>query len=176
MSFAKKLRQGKIKPKQSQVNNEADLVLLLDDVYDTYNVGGMYRIGDAAKVDKIYHCGATAKLPDPKISRAAVGLEKYIANEQGIEITSKLKELKSQGFTIVALEQTSSSQPYHKVKYQGKIALVCGNETFGVSDEALKLCDLIVELPMFGINKSLNVVVSTGIVLYQIRLTLRELI
>lgn len=176
MNFAKKLRQGKVKKISQKNSPTSDVVLLLDDVYDTYNVGGMYRVGDAAGVTKIYHCGATAKLPDPKISRAAVGLEKYIANEQGIEITSKLKELKSQGFTIVALEQTSRSLPYYKVKYQGKIALVCGNETFGVSDEALKLCDLIVELPMFGINKSLNVVVSTGIVLYQIRLSLVQFI
>ena len=172
MHFAKQLRQGKVKKPIKKTPPTSDVVLLLDEVYDTYNVGGMYRVGDACGVSKIYHCGATAKLPDPKISRAAVGLEKYIPNRQGIEITSKLKELKSQGFTIVALEQTPNSKAYYQVKYQGKIALVCGNETFGVSAEALKLSDFTVELPMFGINKSLNVVVATGIVLYQIRLTL----
>ena len=44
-----------------------------------------------------------------------------------------------------------------------------GNETFGVSQLALKRADRVIELPMYGVNKSLNVVVATGIVLYQIR-------
>ncbi|PIR79218.1 MAG: hypothetical protein COU26_02400, partial [Candidatus Levybacteria bacterium CG10_big_fil_rev_8_21_14_0_10_36_30] len=48
------------------------------------------------------------------------------------------------------------------------IALVVGNETDGISKEVLKLCDTIVELPMFGINTSLNVMVSLGIVLYKV--------
>ena len=43
-----------------------------------------------------------------------------------------------------------------------------GNETYGVSKEVLDLADTIVELPMWGINTSLNVMVSCGIVLYEI--------
>jgi len=45
---------------------------------------------------------------------------------------------------------------------------VVGHESEGVSKEVLDLCDGIVELPMFGINKSLNVMVSLGIVLYEV--------
>ncbi len=176
MHFAKQLRQGKIKKPAVKAHSLPDLVLLLDEVYDTYNVGGMYRVSDAAGVGKIYHCGATAKLPNPKISRAAVGLEQYVAHESVEKIVDKIQELKRQGYTIIALEQTPKSKAYYQVKYQGKIALIAGNETFGVSQEALTLCDLAVELPMFGINKSLNVVVATGIVLYQIRLSLAGLV
>lgn len=172
MHFAKQLRQGKVKKPTVKAHSIPDLVLLLDEVYDTYNVGGMYRVSDAAGVGKIYHCGETAKLPNPKISRAAVGLEQYVAHESVAKIVDKIQELKRQGYTIIALEQTPHSKVYHQVKYQGKIALIAGNETFGVSQETLAICDLAVELPMFGINKSLNVVVSTGIVLYQIRLSL----
>jgi len=169
MHFAKKLRQGLVKKPDSF---RSDLVLLLDEVYDTYNIGGMYRVGDAAGVSKIYHCGNTAISPNPKISRAAVGLDQYLPHEAVSQIETKLKELKKQGFTIVILEQTPESKIYNQVRYFGKIALVVGNETFGVSKEALFLGDMVVELPMFGINKSLNVVVAAGIVLYQIRLSL----
>ncbi len=176
MNFAKQLRKRKVTPPKQKTNTLPKLVLLLDDIYDTYNVGGMYRVGDAAGVSKIYHCGATAKIPNPKISRAAVGLEQYLAHEDVDKITTIIPVLKKQGYTVIALEQTPQAQSYYQAHYQGKIALVAGNETFGISQEALALCDLTVELPMFGANKSLNVVVATGIVLYQIRLCLLGLI
>lgn len=169
MGFARDLRQGKVKTTSTKKH---DLVLLLDNIYDTFNVGGMYRVGDAAGVSHIYHCGSTPISPDPKIKRAAVGLDDYLKHSAVPDIIIKLKELKADGYTIVSLEQTENSQPFNKVNYQGKIALVAGNETFGVDPEVVKQSDLVVELPMFGINKSLNVVVATGIVLYQIRTAL----
>ena len=43
-----------------------------------------------------------------------------------------------------------------------------GNETYGVSKEVLDISDLIVEIPMWGVNKSLNVMVSCALVLYKI--------
>lgn len=172
IKFARRLRQGKIDRPDNKRQHLSDLVLLLDDVYDTYNVGGMYRVADAAGVSKIYHCGATPIGPDPKISRAAVGLDQYLFHEAVADIAQKIKGLSQSGFQIIALEQTPTAKIFNQIRYQGKIALIVGNETFGVSQKALKLSDLIVELPMFGINKSLNVVVATGIVLYQIRLDL----
>ena len=172
MKFAKKLRQGKIKRSDIKAQHIPDLVLLLDNVYDTYNVGGMYRVGDASGVSRIYHAGQTPIGPNPKISRAAVGLDQYLAHEKAEDSVSQVQILKKAGYQIVVLEQTPNSQVYDQVKYHGKIALIVGNETFGVSQPVLALADIIVELPMFGINKSLNVVVATGIVLYQIRRTL----
>jgi len=169
MKFAKQLRQGKIKRPTTKPRSIPDLVLLLDNVYDTYNVGGMYRVGDAARVSKIYHGGQTPIGPNPKISRAAVGLDQYLAHEKAEDIVSQIKELKSEGYQIIVLEQTPNSQVYDQDKYEGKIALVVGNETFGVSQAVLELADTTIELPMYGLNKSLNVVVATGIVLYQIR-------
>ena len=166
MGFAKELRKGRIASK-SEVKN--DLVLLLDNVYDTFNVGGMYRVGDASGVSFIYHCGTTPSPPDPKIKRAAVGLDDYIKHEAVPDILVKMKELRKDGYTLIALEQAKNAQLYDCVKYAGKIALIVGNETFGVSENTVRNCDFAVELPMYGINKSLNVVVATGIALYEIR-------
>ena len=70
--------------------------------------------------------------------------------------------------TVIAVEQDKRSIAFDKFDYQLPVALVVGNESFGVSKEVLDKCDAIVELPMYGINKSLNVMVSTGIVLYEI--------
>ena len=55
----------------------------------------------------------------------------------------------------------------NKSDYRFPIALVVGNETTGVSKEVLEIADQIVEIPMWGVNKSLNVIVSLGIVLYE---------
>ena len=76
--------------------------------------------------------------------------------------------MKEQGVKIVAVEQDSRSKPFYEVKYEFPLAIVVGHETSGVSREVLDMADTIVELPMWGINKSLNVMVSCGIVLYEI--------
>jgi tRNA G18 (ribose-2'-O)-methylase SpoU len=69
---------------------------------------------------------------------------------------------------VIAIEQSKKSIPYAKMKVEFPVALVVGNETIGVSKEVLKMADEIIELPMFGVNISLNVMVSLAIVLYKI--------
>ena len=173
MSFARTLRKGKVKKKTTTIQDE--FVLILDNVYDTFNVGGMYRIADAAGVHKIYHCADTP-LPiekdtvNNKIARASVGLYQYISWEYQKDTAVLIQSLKSKGYTIVALEQDTRSVPFDNYTVpQSPIALVVGNETFGVDKQILEIADAVVELPMFGINKSVNVVVATGIVAYHIR-------
>jgi len=171
MRFAQSLRRGQISPKPKK-HSQPNLVVLLDDVYDTYNVGGIYRVADSAGVGKVYHCGATPSGPNPKISRAAVGLDQYLPHESVKNTVLLIKQLQKQGFTIIALEQSPSAKLFNKINYSGKIALLVGNESFGLSQEVLKLAEVTIELPMYGINKSLNVVVAAGIALYQIRSSL----
>ena len=74
----------------------------------------------------------------------------------------------AQRLQVIAIEQSEKSVPYDKVDYQFPIALVAGHESTGVSKEVLEIADQIVEIPMWGINKSLNVMVSLGIVLYKV--------
>ncbi|MBU1000788.1 hypothetical protein KKE78_05365 [Patescibacteria group bacterium] len=69
---------------------------------------------------------------------------------------------------VVAIEQSTKSVQYDKFEYKLPVCLIVGNETYGVSKEALKMVDAIVEIPMFGVNISLNVMVSLGIVLYEV--------
>jgi len=69
---------------------------------------------------------------------------------------------------IVAIEQHTRSIPLSKFKPEFPLAIVVGNETVGVSSDVLEIADQIVELPMYGVNKSLNVMVTCGIVLYKI--------
>ncbi len=185
MGFAKKLRKGEIKPIKSS-RHKPKLILVLDDVYDTFNVGGMYRVGDAAGVSTIYHCGETPVPPNAKIERSSVGLHRYIEHKKEEDIIKLVLRLKKQGFKIVVLEQDERAVEFDRADYKkiiaghstqaaGKpsmlagLALIVGNESFGVKKEVLDIADQIVELPMHGVNKSLNVVVAAGIVIYEIR-------
>ncbi|MEK7450926.1 MAG: TrmH family RNA methyltransferase, partial [Patescibacteria group bacterium] len=79
---------------------------------------------------------------------------------------TKLRE-KVPSLKIIAIEQSSKSIDYDKADYTFPIALIVGHETHGVSKEVLAMSDQIVEIPMWGVNKSLNVMVSLGIVLYK---------
>lgn len=109
----------------------------------------------------IYECQYLAKQGYQKITLVGQNVNSY-----GADIV-KLK-IKNEKLKIIAVEQDPRSRPFSEVQYELPLALVVGNETYGVSKEVLDLADLIVELPMWGVNKSLNVMVSCGIVLYEI--------
>lgn len=60
------------------------------------------------------------------------------------------------------------SVPFDSAEYSFPVALIVGHETDGVSQEVMDICDMIVEIPMWGVNVSLNVMVSLGIVLFKV--------
>ena len=143
-------------------------VLVLPDIRSAHNVGAMFRTADGAGVDKLYLCGYTAKPPHPQLDKVSLGAETWMPWEYAKQAGRLLKKLKSQGYYIVALEQTKNSVNIYEWKPQFPLVLVVGNEKTGVSANLLKYCDAAVELPMIGKKKSLNVSVAAGIAMYQI--------
>lgn len=143
------------------------IYIILEDVLDTYNIGGFFRLAEAVAAEKIYLCGACATPPDHKIVKASVGTYKLVPWEYKKTARAALADLRSiRGLQVVAVEQSVSSKDYRKIKYNFPIAFVFGHETTGITAETLDLVDDIIELPMYGINKSLNVMVAAGISLY----------
>ncbi len=144
------------------------IYLILEDILDTYNIGGFFRLADAIGAEKIYLCGGTATPPDPKISKASVGAYKLVPWEYqktAVVAVKKLKKIK--GLRVIAVEQNKKSADYRDIEYKLPVAFLFGNETSGLSVAALGLANDIAEVPMYGINKSLNVMVAAGIVLYR---------
>ncbi len=146
---------------------------VLDNVYDTYNIGGLFRLADALSISRLYICGESETPPNHKIVKASIGTYKIVpwaykgsVLEALADIKEEAKDIYGKSLVSVAIEQTASSIPYAYYQYQLPLALVVGNETEGVSQEALKACTAVVEIPMFGINTSLNVIVSAAIVGY----------
>lgn len=144
--------------------------IILEDIYDTYNVGGFFRLAEAAAAEKVYLCGTTPIPPDPKIRRASMGIYKIVPWEHKESAAEAIKELRAKNqnkIKIIAVEQSEKSIDYRKADYTFPIAFIFGNETYGIKQETLKLMDQIVEIPMYGINKSLNAMVAAGIIIYK---------
>jgi len=176
---ADQLRKGSTLLKLRGVKKN-QIYIVLDNVLDTYNIGSIFRLADAVACKKIYLCGGTETPPNHRIKKASINTTEVVdweycetAKEAIANLTSEVKKMQlhlggERPLQVVAVEQADESIPYDKFEYKMPICLVVGHESDGVSKEVLDICDAIVELPMFGINKSLNVVVSLGIVLYQV--------
>lgn len=167
---AKQLR--KTKPSQTEIKNikRNPIYLVLDEIYDTYNIGSLFRLADAIAAQKVYLCGKMDYPPSSRIHKAAVGTEEWVPWQKVEKAEQVLQVLKAKKVQIIAVEQSPQSLPYSQITnyLQFPVAIIVGNETRGVSQEVLDLADIIVELPMFGINKSFNVWGSAAVVAYKI--------
>ena len=147
--------------------------MILYNVRSSHNVGAIFRTCDGAGVSKIYLTGYTPApidrfgRPVLEIVKTSLGASKMVSWEKVDDITELIKKLQGDGVTVVAVEQADGSVSLFDFEIPEKVAYIMGNEITGVISEVLKLCDAVVEIPMRGQKESLNVSVSTGIVLFQ---------
>ena len=165
---AKQLRKGTGYSVKGTVKKQ-EIYIVLDNVLDTYNIGSIFRLADAVAAKKIYLCGNTETPPNHRIKKASINTTEWVEWEYCESVAEAIRNLQFTIYNlqIVAIEQSNKSIPYDKFEYKMPICLVVGHETTGVSKEVLEMADAIVEIPMFGVNISLNVMVSLAIVLYQ---------
>lgn len=166
---AKELRVSEPTKAQLKKIKRRKIYIICDNILDTYNIGSIFRLADAVAASKVYLCGSTSTPPYHRISKAAVGTDKWVRwqyTKSAAEAIAKIK-VQSAKCKVVAIEQDKRSIDYRTADLSEPVAFIVGHETSGVSQEALKLADEIVELPMYGVNISLNVMVSLAIVLYR---------
>jgi 23S rRNA (guanosine2251-2'-O)-methyltransferase len=147
---------------------KSPVVLVLDNVRSMHNVGAIFRTADAFALSNIWLCGITPCPPHREITKTALGSEESMAWEYADETVAAVAALKQAGYQVVAVEQTTDSValPQFQPTPGQPLALVLGNEVFGVDDAVLALCNLAVEIPQFGTKHSLNVGVAAGVVLW----------
>jgi tRNA G18 (ribose-2'-O)-methylase SpoU len=167
---AKELRKKKADKTLLKKIKRTPIYFILDEILDTYNIGSLFRLADAVAAQKIYLCGNMDFPPSSRIHKAAVGTENWVRWEKRDSALEVVKELKNKGVQIISVEQHKNSIPYSQISSHLKFpcAIVVGNETYGVKEEVLKESDLIVELPMLGINHSFNVWGSAAVIAYKI--------
>jgi 23S rRNA (guanosine2251-2'-O)-methyltransferase len=166
---AKELRVTKPTPEQFKKIRKNPIYIVLDDVLDTYNIGAIFRLADAVAAEKVILCKGSETPPHTRIKKASINTTEWVKWEYYDTALEAVKKLRSDvpGIQIVSIEQDKMSVDFQKAEYKFPVAFVVGHESDGVSKEVLDESDLIVELPMHGVNISLNVMVSLGIVLYE---------
>ena len=154
---------------------QPSLCLILHNVRSAHNVGAIFRTAEAAGVNQIYLTGYTPapldrfSRPNRELAKTALGAEKIVGWQVFKNLTPLLKKLQvNEANKLIALEQSSNSINYKKVKVTGPTAIIVGNEVSGLTPAILKRCAIIAEIPMRGRKESLNVAVATGIFLFQI--------
>jgi len=146
-----------------------EVVVIAHNVRSMYNVGSIFRTAEGAGVAKLYLTGYTPYPPRPEIAKVALGSEKRLSWEQIGRVGDLISDLKQSGYLIVALEQDNRSIDYRKFRpTKSKVALIVGNEVRGVSKPLRDVSDVIIEIPMKGQRKSLNVSVAFGVAVYQL--------
>ncbi|WGD34456.1 TrmH family RNA methyltransferase [Olleya sp. YS] len=145
------------------------ITVIAEHVTNAPNIGSLFRTCDAFGVEKLVFCGNDIPLGRKmtKTSRATEKVVNYEVRESSLEL---IKTLKSEGYTIISLEITTTSKALHnfKIKNQQPIALIIGDENFGVTEDILNISHDILHIDMFGNNSSMNVVQATSIALYEI--------
>lgn len=168
-----------------------EVIVVLDNIRSRENVGSIFRTSDAVGVKKIYLCGITPipkldnyklRISDSefnsqsvirnrvidKISKTALGAEKWVPWEYHKQTWRLVEQLKEEGYQIVALEKTHNAEDIFGFKSKFKVALIVGNEVNGLSPETLKRSHKIVTIPQYGKKESLNVAVAFGVAVYSV--------
>jgi len=146
----------------------APLYLLLDSIRSLQNVGALFRTADGAGFSKVYLTGITPTPPRKEISKTALGAELFVPWEWYEDPVEILAKLRADGVRIIALEQSSKSIPYTELPaFPEGACLILGNEISGVSPGLMEFADVIIEIPMLGQKRSLNVGTAGGICMYR---------
>ncbi len=165
---ANKLRKSSPNSSDLKKIKRNPIYFILDEVIDTYNIGSLFRLADAVGVEKMFLCGNMEFPPSSRVHKAAVGTENWVPWEKRETTLEVINELKQSEVQIIAVEQFQNSVSYKDLKPNFPVALILGNETKGISEEILKKADVIVELPMVGINNSFNVWGTAAVISYKL--------
>ena len=133
-----------------------------------YNIGAIFRTSDAFLIDEIILCGISGCPPHPEIAKTALGAEETVKWRHCEDAGEAVMEFKNAGWKLCALEQTHNSVPLQQfMPVQGeKYALIVGNEVEGVNQKLVDMCDVVLEIPQYGVKHSLNVSSSASIALW----------
>jgi len=168
------LRKNKPTREDYLTQPKIPLVLVLDHVTNSHNIGSFIRLADAFAIEKVIVCGELT-ISDKKLNKASRNEAKWVRVEYSDSTTTSLHSLLNDGYTVYSVELCHESVDYSEVTYPARCGLVLGNERKGVSEEALQLSHQHIHIPMFGMGNSLNVSTAGAIVLAECANQIRKL-
>lgn len=139
------------------------ITALLCGVEDKKNVGSIFRLAEGFLIDRLFMTGKVPK-PDKNIS---IGSQQWQPYEYVQNVKEHILCLKSQGVKVVGVEIVPGSISLFDYVFDFPVCLILGNEAGGIPEEVLALCDVTVEIPMYGLTASFNVATAFGMACYE---------
>ncbi|MBB1530372.1 MAG: TrmH family RNA methyltransferase [Prevotella sp.] len=173
------------------------LIVVLDDVRSLYNVGSVFRCGDAFRIEAVYLCGITACPPNAEIHKTALGGEDSVTWNYFEKTEDAVQQLQYDGYFVYSIEQVEGATKLQNLNESINLssdnnrqndgltteqsresispityghphyAVILGNEVKGVKQTVVDMCDGCLEIPQFGTKHSLNVSTTAGIVMWE---------
>lgn len=173
------------------------LIVVLDDVRSLYNVGSVFRCGDAFRIEAVFLCGITACPPNAEIHKTALGGEDSVTWKYFENTEDAVQQLQNDGYFVYSIEQVEGATKLQNLNESINIssdnnrqndgltteqsresispttyghphyAVILGNEVKGVKQTVVDMCDGCLEIPQFGTKHSLNVSTTAGIVMWE---------
>ena len=168
MKKLKNSELNRIDVKSFKSIKKTPLIVVLDNIRSLNNIGSIFRTCDAFLVSKIYLCGITAKPPNRKINKTALGSTDSVEWDYFKSTIKLIEKLKSEGVKIWSIEQVERAQKLNyieKIDSKLKHAIVFGNEIKGVDQKIIDISENTIEIDQYGTKHSLNVSVAAGIVI-----------
>jgi 23S rRNA (guanosine2251-2'-O)-methyltransferase len=159
---------GRITVDAFKTLKKTPIIVVLDNIRSLNNIGSVFRTSDAFLIEKIYLCGICATPPNKEIHKTALGATESVAWEYAKDTLALVEKLKAEDIEVLAVEQAENSTKLNMFypKKNQKYAIVMGNEVKGVQQEVVNAADSCLEIPQLGTKHSLNISVTTGIVLW----------
>lgn len=151
-------------------SDKTPIVLVMDNVRSMHNIGSAFRTADAFGIQSIALCGITAQPPHREIHKTALGATESVEWQHYANTIDACEALRAKGYSIMAIEQVENSVSLETFipSADQKLAVIFGNEVFGVEEEIVAFADGCIEIPQFGTKHSLNISVSIGVVLWDL--------
>jgi 23S rRNA (guanosine2251-2'-O)-methyltransferase len=169
----RKLKNAELDRKTISEFKEAEktpIIVILDNVRSLNNIGSVFRTSDAFLIKKIYLCGITAKPPHKDIQKTALGATDTVDWEYVEDTLELVNSLKENGKKVYSIEQAEGAVMLDNFQPEkdAELAVVFGNEVKGVQQKVVTASDGVIEIPQLGSKHSLNISVSTGVVLWDL--------
>lgn len=169
----RKLKNAELERKSVSEFKEAEktpIIVILDNIRSLNNIGSVFRTADAFLIKKIYLCGITAKPPHKDIQKTALGATDTVEWEYVEDTLELVENLKTEGVKVFSIEQAENSVMLNdfQVEKENTLAVIFGNEVKGVNQNVVSASHGVIEIPQLGSKHSLNIAVSTGVVLWDL--------
>ena len=169
----RKLKNSELNRKTVEEYKQSEktpFIVVLDNIRSLNNIGSVFRTSDAFMIEAVYLCGITAKPPHNDIRKTALGATDSVDWEYFENTEDSIKKLKENGYVILSIEQAVGSTMLNDfiIEKDKKYAIIMGNEVKGVQQKIVDMSDVCIEIPQEGTKHSLNISVSTGVVLWDL--------